>query len=181
MRAFDCNCKLSYELALRFKSDGYDVAIRYVGRLKQASIDIDKVELNNILRAKLGLGIVQHCPPKPGIIPTRELGITYGKNAVIFAKEAGYKEGCIEYLDLEDVNPEYSKKQTLIYDYCNYWYDNVYKTYLPGLYVGFNTYLSGDELFYKLKYRDYWKGISRVPDVTKRGYAMVQGKQIIPG
>jgi hypothetical protein len=179
MKAFDTNTKLSYEKACLFKKSGYDAAIRYVGRLKQASFDIDKVELENILKSGLKLGIVQHCPGKPGILPSKELGIEYGHNAAKFAKEAGYKEGCIIYLDLEDVNQTYSSRKQDIIDYCNYWYDEVLKAgYVPGVYVGYNMWLTSQELYKKLKFEHYWKSFSKVPDVAKRSYEMWQDKQI---
>lgn len=179
MKGFDTNTKLTYEKALEFKNKGYEFAIRYVGRLNKASNDIDPVELQDILRAGLKLGLVQHCPPKPGIIPSAETGALWGANGAKFAEEAGYKKGCILYLDLEDVNKEYANKQQLIIDFCNAWYDSVIKVgYEPGIYIGFNTFLTGDQLYYKLKFKHYWKSFSKVPDVTKRGYEMFQLKWI---
>lgn len=175
MKGFDCNVKLSHEKALEFKKDGYEFVIRYVGRLKQASFDIDKKEIQDTLKAGLQLGIVQHCPGKPGIMPSKELGIEYGKNAALFSAESGYAKGCIIYLDLEDVNSSYSNKQQEIIDFCNCWYLEVEKAgYTPGVYVGFNTWLTGDELYNKLKFKHYWKSLSKVPDVTNRGYEMIQ-------
>lgn len=176
-KGFDCNCKLSYDLAKKFKADGYEFAMRYVGRYTQASFDIDKSELDDILRAGLQIGIVQHCPGKPGILPSGSLGTEYGKNAARFAEEAGYEKGCVVYLDLEDVNIEYKKRQGDILEFCNTWYDEVLRAgYKPGIYVGFNNFLTGRELYFKLKFKTYWKSFSRVPDVYKRGYAMKQLK-----
>jgi len=175
MKGFDCNVKLSYELSKKFKEDGFEFAMRYVGRLKQASFDIDTKEIQDILRAGLKLGIVQHCPGKPGILPSKELGTTYGKNAALFSEQSGYAKGCIVYLDLEDVNIEYKNRQQDIIDFCNYWYDEVLAAgYTPGIYIGFNTFLSGDMLYKRLKFQHYWKSFSKVPDVTTRGYEMVQ-------
>jgi hypothetical protein len=179
MKGFDTNTKLSYEKAVEFKNDGYEFAIRYVGRLSTASNDIDPVELKNILKAGLQLGLVQHCPPKPGIFPSAGIGSLWGKNAATFAEAAGYEKGCILYLDLEDVNPEYSKKQADIIAFCNAWYDEVHQAgYVPGIYIGFNTFLTGDQLYKSLKFQHYWKSFSKVPDVTTRGYEMVQLKWI---
>lgn len=176
MIGFDCNVKLTYEKALEFKRKGFEFVIRYVGRITKApTIDIDEQEINNILKAGLQLGIVQHCPPKPGIMPSKQLGADYGKNAAIFAKEAKYKAGCIIYLDLEDVNPAFAKKQQEIIDFCNCWYDEVEKVgYTPGVYVGFNAWLKSEELHSKLKFKHYWKSLSSVPDITTRGYEMFQ-------
>lgn len=181
MKGFDCNVKLSYELAKKFKSQGYDFVMRYVGRLRKSTkIDIDRNEIANIHRAGMSVGIVQHCPPKPGILPSKSLGEEYGKNAAKFSREAGYKAGCIIYLDLEDVNIKYKNRQQEIIDFCNEWYKEVLAAgYTPGVYVGFNTFLSGQELYYKLKFRHYWRSMSRVPDVYKRGYEMKQSPQII--
>jgi len=171
LKGFDCNTKLSAEKALQFKQQGYGFAIRYVGRLQQASFDIDQAEVNNILAAGLKLAIVQHCP-KDGWIPTKDLGITYGQNAVKFSKEAGYNKGCIVYLDLEGVLPGTSKAD--IISFCNAWYGEVVKYYTPGIYIGFNAFLTSEELYKKLKFQHYWKSFSKVPDVYKRGYEMIQ-------
>jgi len=173
MRGFDCNVKLSYDLAKKFYSDGYRFAIRYVGREKTYSHDIDRIERDNILKSRLQLGVVQHCPAKPGIFPSKKLGALWGNNAAIFAEQAGYKKGCIIYLDLEDVNIAYQNRQQEIIDFCNAWYDEC-QGYTPGIYVGFNTFLSSAQLYHKLKFQDYWRSFSSVPDVEKRGYAMFQ-------
>jgi len=174
MIGIDCNVKLSYSTAKKIKQDGYDFAMRYVGRYVMASHDIDIKEKNNILMAGLDLGLVQHCPGRPGIIPSKELGIEYGTNAREFSKQVEYDKDCIVYLDLEDVNHAYSKKQQLIYDFVNYWIDQVQKYYTPGVYIGFNNYMTSDQLYYKLKLKDYWRSFSWVPDVSVRGYAMCQ-------
>ena len=180
MKGFDVNCKLSYEKALEFKNLGYDFVIRYVGREKKTvSKDIDAVEKNNILRAGLGLGIVQHCPPDPGIIPSASTGALWGKNAVIYSREAEYEEDCVVYLDLEDIAPEFATKKQFIYDFGSYWYEEALKgDYSPGVYNGFDTYLTSEELYYKLRFKYYWKSFSNVPDVYKRGYSMFQKTQI---
>jgi hypothetical protein len=175
MKGIDCNVKLIRETAKIVKDKGYEFVIRYVGRLKQASFDIDKSEIDVILKAGLKVGIVQHCPGKPGILPSKELGIEYGSNATKFAKEAGYKAGCIIYLDLEDVNADYKNRKQEIIDYCNNWYDEVLKGgYTPGIYIGFNVWLTGSELYGKLRFQHYWKSLSRVPDIPNRGYEMIQ-------
>src|SRR5690606_40406 len=62
-----------------------------------------------------------------------------------------------------------------IIDYCNAWYDEVLcGGYTPGIYVGFDNFLTSEDLYWKLKFKHYWKSFSRVPDVYKRGYEMVQ-------
>ena len=173
---FDCNTKLSYKMARKFKIIDMNFVIRYVGRYKMnTKIDIDKIEKNNILKAGLDLGIVQHCPGKPGIIPSGKLGKTWGINAREFSKKVEYKKDCIVYLDLENVNIKFKNKQQLIYDYINYWAEEVIKYYTPGIYVGYNGFMSSQQLYYKLKFiMDYWKSCSFVPNIYRRGYAMKQ-------
>ena len=172
MKGFDCNTKLTYEKALQMKNSGYEFAIRYVGRLQQASYDIDKTEAENILRAGLKLAIVQHCL-NPGWVPTRDLGTTYGKNAALFSKQSGIELKTSVYLDLEGVKAGTSKANIIVF--CNAWYDEVLAGgYTPGIYVGFDAFLTGDELYTKLKFQHYWKSFSAVPDVAKRGYEMIQ-------
>ena len=175
MRGFDCNCKLSYEKALQFKKAGYDFVIRYVGRMEQASFDIDKTEVDNILRAGLELAIVQHVE-KAGWIPLAEKGTTYGKNAVKFAHEAGITPGVSLYLDLESTKAG-TPNQSII-DYCNAWYDQVIHDYLASGYIGCDIGLTGDELYHKLKFKDYWRSASNVPDIPERGYEMSQGLSV---
>jgi len=174
MKGFDCNVKLSFDVASKFKASGFDYAIRYVGRYTMASHDIDKNELNDILNAGVDLGIVQHCPAGKGILPSKELGKLWGTNAREFSKQVGYGEGKIVYLDLEDVNSDYRYRQQEIFDYCNAWYDEVVQYYTPGIYIGFNNYMTSDQLYNDLAFKDYWQSLSRVPDVSVRGYAMRQ-------
>jgi len=175
IKGIDCNTKLSYNTAVKIKRSGYDFAIRYVGRFTMNKwIDIDKKEIDNILRAGLDLGIVQHCPGKGGIMASKELGKTYGSNAAKFALKEGYKNGSILYLDLENVNKKYQYRTQEILDFCNYWYDQVNRAYTPGIYVGYNTWLSGKDLYYDLKFKNYWRSLSWVPDIPSRGYSMAQ-------
>jgi hypothetical protein len=147
MNGFDCNCKLSYEKALQMKNSGFEFAIRYVGRLKQASLDIDKTEVDNILKAGLKLAIIQHCP-WPGWFPDKSLGAEYGKNASEYAHDSGIKAGTSLYLDLEGIKPG-APKQNII-DFCNAWYDEVLAGgYIPGVYVGFDIFLTSYELYHE--------------------------------
>lgn len=174
-KGFDCNCKLSYEKALEFKRSGYEFAIRYVGRVKQATFDLDLQETQNILKAGLALGVVQHCL-NPGWVPTAALGKEYGTNAVKFAQDCGYTQGKIIYLDLEGIKAG-TPKQDII-DYCNSWFDMVVRTYTPGIYIGFDAFLTSEDLYQRLKFQHYWKSFSKVPDVAKRSYEMWQGREI---
>jgi len=175
MLGFDCNTPLSFDTAKAFKADGYEFVFRYVGRLVMKPHDLSKIELQNILAARLKLGIVQHVAIKWK--PSIDLGKTYGANAARFAKELGYAAGCGIYLDLEDVRP--GTPVVDIIDYCNAWYDQVHAAgFEPGIYIGFNSFLTGAQLYHNLKFKHYWKSMSKVPDVKIRGYEMTQGRQI---
>ena len=59
--------------------------------------------------------------------------------------------------------------------YCNAWFRAVSDAgYVPGIYVGANAGLTGDELYWQLRTKHYWKSGSGVPDIPQRGYCMVQ-------
>lgn len=171
---FDCNCKLSLEKAKKFKLDGYQFAIRYVGRTRMASFDLDNKELNNILNSGLKLGVVQHCL-NPGWTPSKQLGITYGVNAASFARQCGYEKGCIIYLDLEGLK---KVSKDIIIEFCNEWYDSVNELgYTPGIYIGFNIWLSSEDLYYKLKFKNYWAAFNTPATPIIRGFQMRQKLQ----
>jgi len=173
-KGFDANQKISYKTAVKFKQSGFEFVVRYVGRYTMAKHDITADELNDILRSGLSLCIVQHCPGGDGILPSSLLGKEWGATAREFSKQVGYKKDKIVYLDLEDINPGYIKNQQKIYDYCNAWYEEVAKDFTPGIYIGFNNYMTSEQLYYKLRFKDYWRSLSRVPEVAIRGYAMNQ-------
>ena len=46
--------------------------------------------------------------------------------------------------------------------------------FVSGLYVGAKASLTGNELFWRLTTKHYWKSGSRVPDIPNRGYQLVQ-------
>src|SRR5262249_55997591 len=46
--------------------------------------------------------------------------------------------------------------------------------YGTGIYVGANAVLTGDELYWRLKTKHYWRSGSQVPDIPHRGYQMLQ-------
>lgn len=174
VRGFDCNTPLSLNIARKLKDLKFNFAIRYVGRNSMADYDISIEEKDAILYAGLDLGIVQHCPLKGDLPVSKDLGKKWGINAREFSKAVEYEKGCVVYLDLEDVNIEYANDQQSIYDYCNYWYEEVSKYYQAGIYIGFNNFMTSEQLYRYLKFQTYWKSLSWVPDVYKRGYAMFQ-------
>ena len=59
--------------------------------------------------------------------------------------------------------------------YCNAWFGAVETGgFTSGVYVGANCVLTGDELYWNLHTKHYWKSGSSVPEIAHRGYQMVQ-------
>jgi hypothetical protein len=59
--------------------------------------------------------------------------------------------------------------------YCNAWFDQVSNSgYTPGVYVGFDAILDSDQLFFDLKTSHYWRAGGDIPDISHRGYQMIQ-------
>ncbi len=100
------------------------------------------------------------------------LGTTYGSTAAVHSKEIGFPGGVNVWLDLEGVSQQSSAQDVIAY--CNAWSDAVTSQgYVPGLYVGANSGFTGDQLA-SLKCTHYWNSLSNVPDVTGRGYQLIQ-------
>lgn len=122
---------------------------------------------------------VQHCP-LPGWAPSAALGQQYGQAAAHNAAaiglpraSAGTELGLSLWLDLEGVASWATAADTIAY--CNAWAGAVEAAgFQPGLYVGANQPLSGDELYWRLRVKSYWKSASTVPGIPYRGYQMVQ-------
>lgn len=170
---FDANTKITKSSAKALANAGMTFAVRYVSRnTKNASKDLDASETDIILDAGLALMAVQHVESE-GWTPTRTLGATYGANAAAHAAAAALPKGVSVFLDLEGVGSGAPTADIL--DYCNAWYEKVAAAgYFPGIYVGANCGLDGDDLFYRLKFKSYWKSGSKVPDIPVRGYSMLQ-------
>jgi len=169
---FDTNTPLTAEQAKRFYDDGYRFCLRYVGRTEMKAIDLSSEEAANILSAGLALMPVQHVLESPWV-PTAALGAEYGGNAALFTSEIGFPKGVNIWCDLEGV--ERGAEASIVIEYCNNWYDEVNAAgYVPGLYVGANCGLTGQQLYRNLKFQHYWKSGSKVPEVEKRGYQLFQ-------
>ncbi len=101
------------------------------------------------------------------------MGQQDGTNTANNALAVGFPQGVNVWCDLEGVNSS-STAQDVI-DYCTSWYDAVSaQGYVPGLYVGANAILTGDQLYYNLPFQHYWQSCSEVPALPVRGYQMVQ-------
>lgn len=172
LQGFDTDSVLDEKMVLEFVSRHYGFCLRYLSHEDNASKgDLSADEALLIRQHGLGLMLVQHVRFYPWS-PTGALGKEYGQYAVAHAQTVGIPHGVSVWMDLENVNIK-SAAQAVI-DYCNAWFLAVKDAgYSPGLYVGANSGLSGEQL-YQLPFQAYWKSISSVPDIPGRGYQMVQ-------
>jgi Domain of unknown function (DUF1906) len=167
---FDCDAVLSADVAHQFFSQGYKFCLRYLSRA-QAAQNLTAQEAADILNSGLAVMPVQHAR-SPGWSPDASLGQADGQEASANAKATGFPTGVSLWCDFEGVNTG-ARAQDVI-DYARAWYHEVHAAgYSPGLYVGAGTLLSGQQLF-DLPFRHYWRSSSRVPDIPKRGYQLIQ-------
>jgi Domain of unknown function (DUF1906) len=177
---FDIATRVNSADARKYASQGYQFCIRYVSRddgtrrnnEANGTPDLSESEAQQILAAGLALMVVQHCPLK-GWEPSGSLGKTYGENAASYAADAGLAENVNLWLDLEGI-AENTDHQDII-DYCNAWFAAVATGgYEPGIYIGFDVWLSPDELFFNLKTQHYWRAAGNITEVSHRGYQLFQ-------
>ena len=170
---FDADTVISSSVAQQFFQQGYRFCLRYLSLgSPEDSGDLSPEEAGNILQSGLALMAVQHVRD-PGWRPTSSLGTQDGTNAVNNALAVGFPPGVNVWCDLEGVNSSSSAQEVI--DYCNSWYDAVAEPgYVPGLYVGANAGLTGDQLYWDLLFQHYWQSCSQVPALPVRGYQMVQ-------
>jgi hypothetical protein len=175
-KGFDTTAVITPRTAQRFKDDGFSFCIRYLSLFSTddevADSDLTKDEADDILDAGLALMAVQHVR-NPGWIPTADRGTQTGNHAVNNAIFAGLPAGMNIWLDLEGILSGTSV--TDIISYCNNWFAQVSAVgYVPGIYLGFDEFLTGDQLFHSLSCQHYWKSPSFVPHVAVRGYQIMQ-------
>ncbi|MHA1067196.1 DUF1906 domain-containing protein [Enterobacter ludwigii] len=169
---FDADSIVSQAIAQQFVEQGYTFCVRYLSLgCGQAEGDLSADEATDILQAGLALMVVQHVDD-PGWMPTQSLGQTYGSNAATNAASIGIPPGVNVWCDLEGIANGTAAQDVI--DYCSAWYDAVSAAgYIPGLYVGANAVLTGQQL-YDLPFEHYWQSCSEVPDIPVRGYQLVQ-------
>ncbi|WP_266168510.1 DUF1906 domain-containing protein [Dyella subtropica] len=178
LRGFDSDTVISHRTAGQFVGEGYRFCLRYLPHAGGGTAGcLTAQEANDILTAGLALMPVQHVRKAPWS-PDGPLGQSDGAYAAAYARSVGFPVGVNVWCDLEGVDGQSSAQDVI--DYCNEWYDAVSQAgYVPGLYVGANAGLSGQQLYSNLQFQHYWKSCSAVPALPERGYQMVQ--TLVPG
>jgi hypothetical protein len=174
LRGFDANTPVSAAAAKAFWDAGYRFALRYVGRTQMASHDLTAAEAEILLNQGFGLMPVQHVL-NPGWNPTTALGQQYGANAARFSQQIGFPPGVNVWCDLESVSDDASAADVI--GYCNAWYTAVADAgYVPGLYVGYQPGLTGQQLYGALKFSSYWAAynVDGVSNPKPRSWQLVQ-------
>jgi hypothetical protein len=173
LHGFDTDTPLTEATAAAFRRQGFDFCVRYLSRsTPQAGRDLSSEEAQAILDGGLSLMAVQHVM-KRCWVPTSELGAQFGSAAAANAQTAGFPPGITIWVDLEGIKSGVESDDVI--GYCNAWFKAVAAVgYEPGIYVGADCVLSGDELFWQLRTKHYWRSGSSVPDIPHRGYQLVQ-------
>jgi Rv2525c-like, glycoside hydrolase-like domain len=87
--------------------------------------------------------------------------------------DIGFPQGINVWLDLEGVKP--STSHGVVIDYCNAWIAEVASAgFVPGVYVGAKAVLTGEEIFWRLQTKHFWRSGSKVPDIPHRRYQLIQ-------
>jgi len=167
---FDSDTVITSPLAQRFYANGYKFCLRYLALDQESPEDLSTEEATDILNSGLALMPVQHVR-EPGWFPSQSLGSEDGQNAAVNAQNVGFPVGVNIWCDLEGVNS--TADVAAVLDYCRAWYDAVdVAGYTPGLYVGYDTLLTGRQL-YDLPFQHYWRSQSSVPYIPTRGYQLL--------
>ena len=174
LTGFDTDSQItSLSMAQQIQAVGYDFCARYLSLSDgQEPGDLSYEEATYILDAGMALVAVQHVPGGDWA-PSSQVGTTYGANAASNAASIGLPTGVNIWCDLESIAA--GTPASAVIDYCTSWYNAVFAAeYVPGLYVGANSVLDGNQL-YDLPFEHYWRSESTsVPVPDPRGYQMLQ-------
>ena len=149
---FDCNQVLSYSQAKAFYDDGFRFVMRYVSRnTVQGTNDLTRNECEDIHRAGLAIGVVQHVSPE-GWDASAMKGTDYGTNAARQVINLGFPAGMSVWCDLEGINPNDPDSMA----FASAWYHAVDSYNLnPGIYLGWHDLITGKQA-YNLPFKSYW-------------------------
>jgi hypothetical protein len=168
---FDADTTVTPALAQQFAAEGYEFCLRYLSRSQQKPTDLSAQEATDILNAGLALMAVQHANVL-GWPPSQALGQQDGQAAATNAGNIGIPPGVCVWCDLEGVSTDAVGQDVI--DYCEAWFAAVNVAgYVPGLYVGAYSLLTGRQL-YDLSFQHYWRSQSQVPNIPGRGYQLLQ-------
>jgi hypothetical protein len=172
---FDTDTRVTPSAAAELFAEGFRFCLRYVSLdAQQDSTDLAVAEATNLLRAGFAIMPVQHVREAPWV-PSKDLGGSDGDRAAHHSLVLGFPAGVNVWCDLEGVDTSVSHQSVI--DHCNAWFDAVAAAgFVPGVYVGADCLLDGNELRFRLKFAHYWKSLSQVPDIAGRGYQMIQSK-----
>ncbi|HTD35183.1 MAG TPA: glycoside hydrolase domain-containing protein [Candidatus Elarobacter sp.] len=172
-RGFDASDTLSDATIAAAVSKGFTFCLRYLrfeDHLRPGDLDND--EAARIVNA--GLALMAIFPyPGDGWSPDEATGTLYGTRSANAALEIGFPSGVNIWIDVEGVNAASSAQDVIAF--VNAWSAAVSEPgYVPGIYVGANAGLDGNQLYYDLTLQHYWQSGSIVPAVAVRGYQMIQ-------
>jgi hypothetical protein len=168
----DTDTTLTAASAAALKRAGLEFVVRYISLGSESPGDLSVAETKAILSSGLALMAVQHVR-EPGWLPSQALGAQDGSHAAGNAVAAGIPAGVSVWLDLEGVLSTSTPQGVIAY--CNAWNAAVKSAgYSTGVYVGAACGLDGDALYNSLSFTAYWRSQSQVPNVTTRGYCMIQ-------
>ena len=173
LHGFDTSAVLDGGHCQFAKARGFSFCIRYVSRDERESLgDLSEAEARTILNAGLALMPVQHVA-REGWSPTKLLGAAYGKNAAAHVLQIGFPPGVNVWLDLEGIKVSTSHRAVI--DYCNAWIAEITSAgFVPGVYVGTKAILTGEEIFWRIQTKHFWRSGSKVPNIPHRGYQLIQ-------
>ncbi len=184
-RGIDANSRLDEDAVRAFLDLGFKFAVRYVRRASANNHDLTKDERDIIIGCGMGLMVVQHVAQE-GWIPSPDLGAQYGDIAVEECNRAGIPAEVSLWCDLEGVKHGVPHDQTI--GFCNRWYDATRAPmYQPGLYLGDSYGLTPTEVYWKLKFRNFWSAynLNRDQFPVVRGVQMKQAaarsSEFVPG
>lgn len=182
IKGFDTTSKVSKSHATAFTKEGYDFCVRYIPQNPDiVDDDLTYEEAQDILDGGLALMAVQHVEGNAWFVSPQK-GQRKGELAGKWATKCGFPHDVNIWLDLEGINEEQKNSYSEIIDYCNIWSDTVVEFgYIPGVYVGSNSWLTSSQLYHSLKFNHFWRAKGNIPEIENRGYQIYQGLTLIDG
>lgn len=173
--SFDVDQILNLKEAKAFVAAGYLGVGRYFPRVPAPTSvpgNLTNAEMGVLLEAGLSVFAVQHTSPD-NWMPSAGLGTNYGKYGGSYLNLIGYPDGATAFLDLEMVSKN-ATAQAII-EYCNNWFDEITAAgFVPGIYIGYQNWLSDAQLYASLKFKSYWRSYNCDQSIPTRGCQILQ-------